>query len=109
MQNLSDEERKDIDDLVSSLKPDEVEEEQAETEIPLDGDGSNGRSDSAVVETDKKEDDIAEFEEDIDITTGDILKVVSLQNDRLGILNKKVDVLTRLVELILRANLEDVE
>ena len=103
MQNLSDEERKDIDDLVSSLKPDEVEEEQAETEIPLDGSDSDG------VETDRKGEDIAEFEEDTDITTGDILKVVSLQNDRLGILNKKVDVLTRLVELILRANLEDVE
>ena len=107
MQNLSDEERKDIDDLVSSLKPDEVEQEQAETEIHVNG--SNGRSDSDSVETDRKEDDIAEFEEDTDITTSDILKVVSLQNDRLGILNKKVDVLTRLVELILRANLEDVE
>lgn len=107
MQNLSDEERKDIDDLVSSLKPEEVEEKQAETEIHVNG--SNGRSDSDVVETDRKEDDISEFEEDTDITTSDILKVVSLQNDRLGILNKKVDVLTRLVELILRANLEDVE
>ena len=107
MQNLSDEERKDIDDLVSSLKPDKAEEEQAEMEIHVNG--SNGRSDSDGVETDRKGDDIAEFEEDTDITTSDILKVVSLQNDRLGILNKKVDVLTRLVELILRANLEDVE
>lgn len=107
MQNLSDEERKDIDELVSSLKPDEVEEKQAETDIPING--SNGRSDSDSVETDRKEEDISEIEEDSDITTSDILKVVSLQNDRLGILNKKVDVLTRLVELILRANLEDVE
>lgn len=107
MQNLSDDERKDIDELVSSLKPDEVEEEQAETELPING--SNGRSDSDSVETDRKEEDISEIEEDNDITISDILKVVSLQNDRLGILNKKVDVLTRLVELILRANLEDVE
>lgn len=107
MQNLSDEERKDIDELVSSLKPEEVEEKQAETELSING--SNGRSDSDSVEKDRKEEDISEIEEDSDITTSDILKVVSLQNDRLGILNKKVDVLTRLVELILRANLEDVE
>ncbi len=107
MQNLSDEERKDIDDLVSSLKPDSVEEEQAETEIPING--SNGRADSDVVETESIEDDIVDLKEDPIVTSSDLLKVVSLQNERLGILNKKVDVLTRLVELILRANLEDVE
>lgn len=107
MQNLSDEERKDIDDLVSSLKPESVEEEQAEIEIPING--SNGSSELKVEETDENISVDAEYVNDPDVSTRDILKLVALQNDRLGILNKKVDVLTRLVELILRANLEDVE
>lgn len=107
MQNLSDDERKDIEDLVSSLKPDRIDEEPAETEKPLNG--SNGNLESIAGEADAKEEDAPGFEESAEITAGDLLKVVSLQNDRLGILNKKVDVLTRLVELILRANLEDVE
>ncbi len=106
-QNLSDDERKDIDDLVSSLKPDSIDEEPAETEIPLNG--SNGNSESIVIEAEAKEEDVPDLEESAEITASDLLKVISLQNDRLGILNKKVDVLTRLVELILRANLEDVE
>ena len=106
MQNLSDEERKDIDELGSRLKPCNVEEEQ-ETIMPIDG--SNGSTSSNVIETDKNEDNVDDFEKETEVTTADLLKVVSLQNDRLGLLNKKVDVLTRLVELILRANLEDVE
>jgi len=106
-QNLSDDERKDIEDLVSSLKPESIDEEPAATEIPLKG--SNGNSESNVFEIEAKGENIPDLEESAEITAVDLLKVISLQNDRLGILNKKVDVLTRLVELILRANLEDVE
>ena len=107
MQNLSDDERKDIEDLVGSLKPDNIDEEPADTEMPLGG--SNGNSESNVIEAETKEVDVPDLEKSAEITASDLLKVISLQNDRLGILNKKVDVLTRLVELILRANLEEVE
>ena len=106
MQNLSDDERKDIEDLVSNLKPDSFDEEQAEKEIPIDG--SNGNSESDVIEVEKNDEKVVASEENAEVTAADLLKIISLQNERLGILNKKVDVLTRLVELILRANLEDV-
>ena len=69
----------------------------------------NGNTESDVIEAEATDKDVKDLGENSEITMSDLMKVVSLQNDRLGILNKKVDVLTRLVELILRANLEDVE
>jgi len=106
MQNLSDDERKDIEELISDLKPDSFGEEQAEKEILIDG--SNGNSESDVIEAEKIEEEVVASQENAEVTSADLLKIISLQNERLGILNKKVDVLTRLVELILRANLEDI-
>ncbi len=52
-QNLSDDERKDIEDLVSSLKPDSNDEEPAATEIPLKGSNGNSESDDIETEADR--------------------------------------------------------
>ena len=107
MQNLSDDERRDIEDLVNNLQPEGVEEKPAEEEIS--NDGSNGEGLPEVIEDHV----ISEAGGSEAVTTDNsqdtIIKLVSLQNEKLGILNKKVDILTRLVELILRANLEDVD
>ena len=107
MQNLSDDERRDIDDLVNNLKPEGIEEKPAEEEISDNGSDSGGSPEAT------EDHFISEADTPEALTTdnspSDLLKLVSLQNEKLGILNKQVDVLTRLVELILRANLEDVE
>ena len=107
MQNLSDDERRDIDDLVNNLNPKGVEEKPAEEEIS--NNGSNGEGSMEVTEDHV----IPEADSSEAVTTDNspvaLLKLVSLQNEKLGILNKKVDILTRLVELILRANLEEVD
>ena len=108
MKNLSDDELRDIDDLVSNLAPDESSDPPVETENPENG--SNGETVS--VETPALQESPSIVEEEPLIPTAstvDLFKLISLQNDRLGILNKKIDVFTRLVELILRANLEEVE
>ena len=107
MKNLSDDELRDIDDLVSNLAPDESSDPPVETENPENG--SNGETVS--VETPALQESPSIVEEPLNpkASTEDLFKLISLQNDRLGILNKKIDVLTRLVELILRANLEEVE
>ena len=102
MQNLSDDERRDIDDLVNNLNPKGVEEKPAEEEIS--NNGSNGEGSMEVTE-----DHVIPEAVTTDNSQDTIIKLVSLQNEKLGILNKKVDILTRLVELILRANLEDVD
>ena len=107
MQNLSDDERRDIDDLVNNLKPEGIEEKPAEEEISHDGSNVEGLPETAE-DTTISEEDIPEALT-TDSSSVELLKLVSLQNEKLGILNKKVDVLTRLVELILRANLEDVD
>ena len=107
MQNLSDDERRDIDDLLSDLKPEEVAEEQ-ENAID-DANSSYGESQPLVEPVAAVREEAEENNSDSDVSVKDLLNLVSLQNERLGVLNKKVDVLTRLVELILRANLEDVE
>lgn len=109
MKNLSDDELRDIDDLVSNLAPEESVEPPVEEESPETENGSNGEA--LAVETDSPSESPSIDEEPLNpkASTEDLFKLISLQNDRLGILNKKIDVLTRLVELILRANLEDVE
>ena len=107
MKNLSDDELRDIDDLVSNLTPEETAEPSVEEEVTADG--SNGE---ALSEETPPPPEIPSTDEkplSPKASTEDLFKLISLQNDRLGILNKKIDVLTRLVELILRANLEDVE
>ena len=102
MQNLSDDERRDIDDLVNNLNPKGIEEKPAEEEIS--NNGSNGEGSMDVTE-----DHVISEAVTTDNSPVALLKLVSLQNEKLGILNKKVDILTRLVELILRANLEEVD
>ncbi len=97
-QNLTDDERKDIDEIVSDLG--------------TSADENNAKSEDEKPEI-KQEVSDPEGEapaEPLPLSKDDqLLKLVALQNERLSILNKKVDVLTRLVELILRANLEDVD
>lgn len=107
MKNLSDDELRDIDDLVSDLAPEESVEQPVEEKSPADD--SNGEALSEETESPSESPPIDEEPLNPKASTEDLFKLISLQNDRLGILNKKIDVLTRLVELILRANLEDVE
>lgn len=107
MKNLSDDELRDINDLVSNLAPEESTEPPAEEETPEDG--SNGEALNVETESPSESPSIDEEPLNLEASNEDLFKLISLQNDRLGILNKKIDVLTRLVELILRANLEDVE
>ncbi len=106
MKNLSDDELRDINDLVSDLAPeDNIEPPVGEQ---ASANGSNGEALSE--ETSLPPESPSNEGEPLNpkASTEDLFKLISLQNDRLGILNKKIDVLTRLVELILRANLEDV-
>jgi len=106
MKNLSEDERRDIDDLVSDLSTEE-NSEPAEKENATNG--SNGKTLSVDIPSDDDADVSLEEAPIPDTPTEELIKLITLQNDRLGILNKKVDVLTRLVELILRANLEDID
>ncbi len=107
MKNLSDDELRDIDDLVSDLVPEDTVEPPVEEETPANG--SNGEALSEETSSPSESPSIDGEPLNPEASTEDLFKLISLQNDRLGILNKKIDVLTRLVELILRANLEDVE
>ena len=107
MKNLSDDELRDIDDLVSDLAPEEKSDPSIEEEETVNG--SNGEATSVETPSLPESPSIAEEPLNPKASTVDLFKLISLQNDRLGILNKKIDVLTRLVELILRANLEEVE
>ena len=107
MKNLSDDELRDIDDLVSNLTPEDNIEPPAEEETSANG--SNGEAVSEETSSPPESSSIDSDPLNPKASTEDLFKLISLQNDRLGILNKKIDVLTRLVELILRANLEDVE
>ncbi|TFB13343.1 hypothetical protein E3V33_02350 [Candidatus Marinimicrobia bacterium MT.SAG.4] len=107
MKNLSDDELRDIDDLVSNLAPDENSDPPVDEEVPENG--SNGEAVSVETPALQESPSIDENPLNPTVLTVDLFKLISLQNDRLGILNKKIDVLTRLVELILRANLEEVE
>ncbi len=107
MQNLSDDERRDIDDLVNNLKPEGIEEKPAEEKVSHDGSNGEGFPETAEDTTISEEDNHEALT--TDSSSIELLKLVSLQNEKLGILNKKVDILTRLVELILRANLEEVD
>ena len=107
MKNLSDDELRDIDDLVSNLTPEDNIEPSAEEETSANG--SNGEAVSEETSSPPESSSIDGDPLNPKASTEDLFKLISLQNDRLGILNKKIDVLTRLVELILRANLEDVE
>ena len=106
MKNLSDDELRDIDDLVSNLAPEDNIEPTVEEESPANG--SNGEALSEETSSPPESPSIGGEPLNRKASTEDLFKLISLQNDRLGILNKKIDVLTRLVELILRANLEDV-
>ena len=107
MKNLSDDELRDIDDLVSNLAPEDNIEPPVEEETPTNG--SNGEALSEETSSPQESPSIDGELLNPKASTEDLFTLISLQNDRLGILNKKIDVLTRLVELILRANLEDVE
>ena len=107
MQNLSDDERRDIDDLVNNLNPEGTEEKSAEGEIS--NNGSDGEGSPETAEDHTLSEVVTAEALTTDNSSSDLLKLVSLQNEKLGILNKKVDILTRLVELILRANLEEVD
>ncbi len=106
MKNLSEDERRDIDDLVSDLSTEE-NIEPAEKENATNG--SNGEALPVDIPSGADADISVEEAQNPDTPTEELIKLITLQNDRLGILNKKVDVLTRLVELILRANLEDID
>lgn len=107
MKNLSDDEMRDIDDLVSDLVPEESDVPPVEEELPTNG--SNGEPLSEDIDSPDKSTSIEEKPLNPKASNEDLFNLISLQNDRLGILNRKIDVLTRLVELILRANLEDVD
>ncbi len=107
MQNLSDDERRDIDDLVNNLKQEGIEEKPAAEEISHNG--SNGEGFPETTEDTTISEEVSPEALTTDSSSVELLKLVSLQNEKLGILNKKVDILTRLVELILRANLEEVD
>ena len=107
MKNLSDDELRDIDDLVSNLAPEDNIDPPVEEGIPANG--SNGKALSEEISSPPESSSSDAEPLTAKASTEDIFKLITLKNDRLGILNRKIDVLTRLVELILRANLEDVE
>jgi len=107
MKNLSDDEMRDINDLVSNLAPEDNVEQPIEGEISTNG--PNGEALPEVSSSLPESPSIESGSLEPNASNEKLFKLISLQNDRLAILNKKIDVLTRLVELILRANLEDVE
>ena len=107
MKNLSDDEMRDINDLVSNLAPEDNIKQPVEGDMSTDG--SNGETLSKEPSPPPESPSIDGEFLNPNASNEDLFKLISLQNERLGLLNKKIDVLTRLVELILRANLEDVE
>lgn len=118
MQNLSEDERRDIDEIVEALKTSKSDgDDPATAAIAANGEESvnetGGVTEEAPVATEIETPAVSKTEagagETVKSSSDAMIELMALQNDRLSVLSRKVDVLTRLVELILRANLEDVE
>lgn len=109
MENLSEEEREGIEELISALKESDspVQPEEDAAAQSREGATLEEEADSASPPVDEKgvaASQAAESEAEVASEEHVLRRILHLQNDRLSVLSRKVDALTRMVELLLTSN-----